>query len=97
MYKIIFHDLVYSDDFKNIPKSDQKRIFKVINKKLKYEPEIFGKPLQAKLKGFYRLRIDQYRVIYRINKKRIEVFIIKIGLRKDLIAYIKAAQRLKLL
>jgi len=68
-----------------------------IHKKLKTHPEAFGKPLFGELKGYYRLRIDPYRVIYRIEKEKILVFIIHIGLRKDFLAYIESAKRLGLM
>ncbi len=97
MYRVVYHNLVLKKDLKKIPKSDQKKIVRTINKKLSSTPGSFGKPLIGDLKGYYRLRTDPYRVIFRINKKEIIVCIIKVGLRKDLIAYIESAKRLKLI
>ncbi|MBI2634296.1 type II toxin-antitoxin system RelE/ParE family toxin [Candidatus Peregrinibacteria bacterium] len=85
------------DDFKRIPISDQRQIFRSIEKKLAVAPESFGKPLGAELKGYYRLRVGYYRVIYSIKKTEVTVFVVKVGLRKDLLAYIQAAKRLKLM
>jgi len=97
MYQLYFHKLVLSKDFKNIPPKDREHIIKIINKRLKKDPESYGKPLRKELKGYFRLRIDYYRVIYRIEKEKVTVFIVHIGLRKDLMAYIKSAKRLKLI
>ena len=49
------------------------------------EPEKRGKPLTAELKGFWSLRAvgQRYRIIYRIEKGRIEVVVIAIGLRRE--------------
>lgn len=94
MYKILYHKLVLKEDFKKLSRTEKKKIVKTIRKKLSKNPEAFGKPLSHDLKGYYRLRIDFYRVIYRIDKGKIIVFIIKIGLRKNLKAYIEAAKRL---
>ena len=96
MYNIQYHSLVLKEDVKNIPKEHIKRIVKAINKKLKNDPEGFGKPLLHELKGYFRLRIGFYRVIYRIEKEKVIVFIINIALRRNLEAYIKAAKRLGL-
>lgn len=97
MYKIFYHKLVLSKDFKKVPKGDLRKIINAIHKKLFLSPETFGKPLQSELKGYFRLRIDPYRVIYRIEKERIFVFIVQIGLRKDFIVYLEAAKRLGLM
>ena len=97
MYKIKYHRLVLKEDFKKISKTDRRKIVKAIRKKLPKEPEAFGKVLRKELKGYFRLRVDFYRIIFRIDKEQVIVFIIKVGLRKDMKAYIAAAKRLKLL
>lgn len=96
MYKIIYHRLIFEKDFKKIPRTDQKRIFRLIHKKLTISPETFGKPLTGDLKGYYRLRCDPYRVVYKIEKQKITVFIVQVGLRKDFLVYFEAAKRLGL-
>ncbi|PIZ76418.1 hypothetical protein COY05_01400 [Candidatus Peregrinibacteria bacterium CG_4_10_14_0_2_um_filter_38_24] len=95
LYKIIYHPLVLTEDFKKIPQGDQRKILSAIFKKLSKDPYAYGKPLQGELKGYFRLRIMDYRAIYRIENKKIIVEVIKIGIRKDLIVYIHAAKRLK--
>lgn len=97
MYTIVYNKLVASEDFRGVSLGDKRMIWKAIDKKLKTYPEIFGKPLHGNLKGLYRLRVSHYRVVYSIKKQEIIVYIIKIGLRKDLLVYIEAAKRLKLL
>ena len=97
MYKIVYLKLVLTDDFKKIPKDHQSRIVRAIHKKLKKDPYAFGKPLKGDLKGYFRLRIDPYRIIYSIKNNLVIVKIIHIGLRKNFLAYIEAAKRLKLL
>lgn len=97
MYSISYHRLVLKEDFKKLSKADQTKIVTVIHKKLSLDPKAFGKPLLSDLKGYFRLRIGDYRVIYSISKKEIVVFVICVALRKDFIAYLEAAKRLKLL
>ncbi len=97
MYDIRYHKLVYEKDFKKIARKDRSKIFRLIHKKLSLNPFAFGKPLSGDLKGYFRLRSDPYRVIYRIEKNKIMVFVLNVGLRKNFLAYITAAKRLKLL
>lgn len=96
MYKVFYHKLVLKDDFKKLSENERKKIVKAIKNKLRTEPEVFGKPLGADLKGYYRLRVDFYRIIYRIDKGKVLVFVVKVGLRKDSGAYLEAAKRLGL-
>lgn len=97
MYEIVYHRLVLTKDLKKIPTGFHKKIIKTINKKLGSQPEVFGKPLSVELKGYYRLRLDPYRIIYKIEKQKVIVFILHIGLRKDFLAYMESAKRLRLL
>jgi mRNA interferase RelE/StbE len=57
-------------------------IKKAIIDKLTIDPRSFGKPLAGSLKGHYRLRIGDYRVIYRVNGDVVTV--VAIGHRKDI-------------
>lgn len=93
-WRIKIHKLVLSEDFKAIGPSEQKIIFKNIRKKLSLDPKGYGKPLSGELKGYWRLRIKDYRVIYKIIEEVIEVLIIKIGIRRDEEVYKKLIYRL---
>lgn len=53
-----------------------------IEKKLTVNPISFGKPLQYSLKGYRRLRVGDYRVVYTIIDDKVLVFIIDIDHRK---------------
>lgn len=97
MYQIFFHKLVIKEDLKKISPSDERRLKRVIHKKLTENPQAFGKPLVGDLKGFYRLRVDPYRIVYRVDGQKVMVFILHIGMRRDFEVYLEAAHRLKLL
>lgn len=47
------------------------------------DPIGFGKPLRYSLKGHRRLRVSDYRVVYRIEEKTNTVLIIAIKHRRD--------------
>lgn len=46
-------------------------------------PKRFGKPLTSRLKGLWRYRVGDYRVICRIEEDRLVVLVVAIGHRKD--------------
>ncbi len=95
MWRIKIHRLVLRKDFKSIPSDQQKHILKVIRKKLSVDPEVCGKPLSGEFSGYWRLRVEDYRVVYRIVKEKIEVLVIKVGIRKDDKIYQELFSRLK--
>ncbi|PIW68374.1 MAG: plasmid stabilization protein, partial [Candidatus Omnitrophica bacterium CG12_big_fil_rev_8_21_14_0_65_42_8] len=74
---------------------NQRQILRQIVKKLSINPEAYGKALSGELHGCWRLKIGDFRVIYRILKDRIEVLVVKIGIRRDFEVYEKFLLRLK--
>ena len=95
MWKIKIHHLVVKEDLKNISKCDQSIIFKTIFKKLSREPEKYGEPLRYELKGYWKLKVSHYRVVYRVEKNIVQVLVLKIGMRRDEEVYRDMARRLK--
>lgn len=80
-FKIFFHPDIYKD-IKNIPKQDHERIRKAIEIKLKINPQIYGIPLRGSLKLFYKLRVGDYRIVFKISGG--DVFVLAIGHRKNI-------------
>lgn len=95
MYKIIYHHFVLEKDFKNISENEKDNIARAIHNKLTMDPVAFGKPLTGYLKGFYRLRVNKFRVVYQIKKQAVSVFIFQVGPRKNSIVYLEAVKRLR--
>jgi mRNA interferase RelE/StbE len=72
---------------KHIPSlsSDAKILIKrAIEERLTVDPIGFGKPLRYSLKGHRRLRISNYRIVYRIEPEIRTVIIVAIKHRKDI-------------
>lgn len=44
-------------------------------------PDRFGKPLSSNLKGFWRYRVGDYRLICDIKKKKLLIIVVEIGHR----------------
>lgn len=75
-FDIAYHELVVKDDIPRLSTADKIRVKKAIEKKLITEPEAFGKPLRRSLKGYRKLRIGDYRVIFRIEGEKVKIFLI---------------------
>ncbi len=87
IWKIKFHPLVVKEDLKKIDPSWRKKIIKAIKKKLSLDPLGYGKPLKGTYKDYWKLRVGDYRVVYKVEKKEIVVYVIKVGIRKDYTVY----------
>lgn len=89
-YIIKYHWLVIERDIPKLPYSTQVQVEKGIREKLLISPERFGRPLRKTLKGNRRLRVGDYRILYRVVEKTI--FIWSIDHRS--IVYKEAVKRL---
>ncbi len=94
MWQIKIHHRVLDEDLKKVGKKDRSVILKTIYKKLSVSPEEYGAPLRHALKGYWKLKISKYRVIYRIEDKEIRVLVLKIGMRRDQEVYREMLSRL---
>ena len=76
MFEILYHHKVVSDDIPKLSASWKVKIREAIEKKLVTHPDLYGKPLRRSLKGYRKLRIGDYRVIFRIEEKTVKILII---------------------
>ena len=76
-FNIIYHPLVLTEDLPELNKTVKSRIRLAIQDKLLNDPLTFGKPLRKSMKGYRRLRVGDYRVIFRIEGKFVKVLLIK--------------------
>jgi mRNA-degrading endonuclease RelE of RelBE toxin-antitoxin system len=84
LYKIEYLDVVVKKDIPILPKTIKATIKKAIEERLMEDPVGFGKPLRYSLKGHRRLRVGDYRVIFRIESANNKVVIIAIKHRKNI-------------
>lgn len=75
-FDIVYHLDVIKKDIPKLSSSDKNKIKKAIGDKLSINPETFGKPLRRSLKGYRKLRVGDYRVIYRIENRIVKIFYI---------------------
>lgn len=76
-FDILYHEDVIKEDIPKLDETIRKRLKKAIEEKLSRQPDIFGKPLRRSIKGYRKLRVGDYRVIFRIEKEKIKIFIIQ--------------------
>ncbi|WP_353272268.1 type II toxin-antitoxin system RelE family toxin [Wolbachia endosymbiont (group A) of Urophora cardui] len=80
-YKIKSLKSVTERDLPNLPKTIRLRVQKAIKERLTVDPINLGEPLHHSLKGLRRLRVGDYRVVYRIDQSERTVVITEIGHR----------------
>ena len=82
-YQILYLESVVQEDIPRLPKTMKKRIQRAIEERLTLDPIGLGKPLRYSLIGHRRLRVGQYRIVYRIDLQKHAVVISIIQHRKD--------------
>ncbi|MCX7116599.1 MAG: type II toxin-antitoxin system RelE/ParE family toxin [Legionellales bacterium] len=83
LYQVEYLESVVEDDIPDLSTSAKKLIQKAIEERLMVDPIGFGKPLRYSLRGHRRLRVSDYRVVYRVEPNSHTVIIIAIKHRKD--------------
>ena len=76
-YSISLHPQVISKDIPQLDAQWKIEIRSAIRTKLTTLPEIYGKPLRQTLKGCRTLRVGDYRVVFKIEKKSVRVIAIQ--------------------
>ena len=84
MYKISYLPEVVKKQIPKLSLTVGNRIKKAIEKKLAIDPIAFGKPLKYSLKGLRRLRVDDYRIVYKVAENEMAITIVKIAHRKEI-------------
>ena len=82
-YDVIWHEKAL-DDLKSLDKQTSKKIIDRVKNYLSQSPENIGKPLKGVLKGLYRYRLGDYRIIYAIDRAENQISILYIRHRKDI-------------
>jgi len=73
-------------DLKKIDREMQRRIMRYLRERIATgkDPRRFGAPLRRELSGLWKYRLGDYRIICRIEDKKVVVYVIRIGHRKDI-------------
>jgi mRNA interferase RelE/StbE len=65
-FDLLYHPDVARADLLPIPLNVRGRLADAVARRLHEAPERFGHPLRGTLKGYWKLRIGDYRAVYRI-------------------------------
>ncbi len=75
-FHIDYHHLVAKEDIPRIAKFWQNEIRVAIETKLITHPDLYGKPLRRSIVGYRKLRVGDYRIIFRIEGNTVKIVII---------------------
>ncbi len=73
-YKLKYHQAVKKSDLPKIDAKNRKMIKRAIEERLVRHPEIYGKPLQRTLKGYWKFRGGDYRIVFKVSSANILLF-----------------------
>lgn len=70
----IAHDRrVLREDMPGIPPANRAQIARAVSERLTVDPTGLGKPLTGEFKGLRRLRVGDWRVIYKVNGQTVTI------------------------
>lgn len=82
-YTIQYLDHVVKKDIPALPKTIREIVKRAIETRLTIEPIGLGKPLRYSFVGHRRIRVGDYRIVYRVDPQNHIVTIVFIKHRKD--------------
>jgi len=81
LFTLRYHPAVRDEDLPLIDRRNKERIRRAIEERLRTAPHDYGEPLRKSLKGYWKLRVGDYRVVFRVIES--EVLILAIRHRKS--------------
>jgi len=69
-FTLHYHPAVRADDLPLIDQRTKDRIGKAIEERLQTAPHDYGEPLRKSLKGYWKLRVGDYRVVFNVIEFR---------------------------
>lgn len=81
-WRVLYHADVQKD-LDSLGSTASARILDAIHKRLYLgEPDKAGKPLSGELAGWRRIRAGAFRIVYRIDLRRKDVYVLAVGPRR---------------
>lgn len=74
VFELIYHPEVKSEDLPLIDAKTKTRIKKAIEARLAAAPHQYGEPLRKTLQGYWKLRVGDYRVVFKIVEQEVRIF-----------------------
>lgn len=77
VYRVIYDYRVPEHDIPALSSTLKHRIQSAIGRKLITHPDLYGEPLRRNLAGYWKLRVSDYRVVFRIDGRTVKVLMIE--------------------
>jgi mRNA interferase RelE/StbE len=90
-YTLRYHPAVRGDDLPKISAEARRRIARTIEARLGTDPARYGAPLSGSLRGYWKLRVGDYLVVFKVAAE--DVWILAVVHRRDV--YERAPRRLR--
>jgi mRNA interferase RelE/StbE len=71
-------------ELRSLDKGIQRRIFSYLRERTTENPRNFGKQLSGNMAGLWRYRIEDFRVICRLEDEKLTVVVVAVGHRKEI-------------
>jgi mRNA interferase RelE/StbE len=65
-FTLHYHPAVRVDDLPLIDQKTKLRIRRAIEERLQTAPQDYGEPLRKSLKGYWKLRVGDYRIVFKV-------------------------------
>ncbi|RDD34972.1 Toxin RelG [Wolbachia endosymbiont of Cylisticus convexus] len=82
-YEVDYPEKIFKRDFRPLSPEIRKKIKKLIEDEIAFNPFKVGKPLSGNLKGYRSFRTKDCRIVYRINIAEHKIIPASVGYRKD--------------
>lgn len=73
-FEIRYHTDVKAIDIPALNETLKKRIKNAIELRLMVAPQQYGEPLRKTLKGYWKLRVGDYRIVFKITGNEVWIF-----------------------
>jgi mRNA interferase RelE/StbE len=75
-FEVVYHPDVKKIDLPRLDARSKTMIKRAIEERLSTRPELFGRPLRGSLKGYWKLRVGGYRIVFKLLGDKILVLAI---------------------
>ena len=80
-FSVVYHRDVKTKDIPKLNADIRQRIRKAIETRLLAAPQEYGEPLRKTLKGYWKLRVGDYRIVFKVTDD--EILVLGICHRKE--------------
>jgi mRNA interferase RelE/StbE len=81
LFAVLYHPEVKNRDIPKLNGDVRLRIKKAIETRLMVAPQEYGEPLRKTLKGYWKLRVGDYRIVFKVEAA--EILILGICHRRE--------------